>query len=84
MPSSKPVASGGEKTAESEQDAPIGPGESEAPAKPIPPPDVGLQAYLQILGGFFLMFNIWGMVLTYGTFQSYASILPSSNLVPDI
>jgi MFS family permease len=37
----------------------------------IPPPDVGLIAWLQILGGFLLMFNAWGLVLAYGSFQAY-------------
>ncbi|ETN42787.1 uncharacterized protein HMPREF1541_01945 [Cyphellophora europaea CBS 101466] len=48
--------------------------------KAIPPPDVGFRAYLQILGGFFLMFNTWGIVLTYGTFQSYYESSPASPL----
>lgn len=51
--------------------------ETQSPSKPIPPPDIGLQAYLQILGGFFLMFNTWGIVLTFGTFQSFVSLLVS-------
>ena len=42
----------------------------------IPPADTGLTAYLQILGGFLLMFNTWGLVLTYGTFQSYYETTP--------
>jgi hypothetical protein len=37
----------------------------------IPPPDVGLQAWLQILCGFFLMLNSWGIVVSYGSFQTY-------------
>jgi hypothetical protein len=48
---------------------------TETTSKPIPPPDVGLQAYVQILGGFCLMFNAWGLVLAYGTFQSYVRML---------
>lgn len=36
-----------------------------------PPPDVGIVPWLQVLAGFFLMFNAWGIVLSYGTFQSY-------------
>lgn len=35
------------------------------------PPDVGLLAWLQVLGGFFLFFNCWGVVLSYGAYQSY-------------
>jgi hypothetical protein len=41
------------------------------PIKPVHPADTGLIANLQILGGFLLMFNTWGLILTYGTFQSY-------------
>jgi MFS family permease len=42
------------------------------PTLPIlPPTDVGLVAWLQVLGGFFLMFNSWGIVVSYGTFQTY-------------
>jgi MFS family permease len=41
------------------------------PLPNLPPTDVGLVAWLQVLGGFFLMFNSWGIVLSYGVFQSY-------------
>ena len=44
---------------------------TEPPTKPIPPADVGLQPWLQVLGGFFLMFNGWGQVVTFGIYQSY-------------
>ncbi|KAF2093803.1 MFS general substrate transporter [Rhizodiscina lignyota] len=37
----------------------------------IHPPDVGILPWLQVLGGFFLMFNGWGIVVAYGTFQTY-------------
>ncbi|KAH8645392.1 MFS general substrate transporter [Xylariales sp. PMI_506] len=37
----------------------------------LPPTDVGLVPWLQVLGGFLLMFNSWGIVVSYGTFQSY-------------
>ena len=32
-------------------------------------PDGGLQAYLQVLSGFMLYFNSWGMVTAFGIFQ---------------
>jgi MFS family permease len=42
------------------------------PTEPkIPPPDVGLMPWIQVLCGFFLMFNSWGILLSFGTFQSY-------------
>ena len=37
----------------------------------IPPADAGLQPWLQVVGGFFLMFNAWGNVVTWGIYQSY-------------
>lgn len=37
--------------------------------KAIPPPDVGLKPWLQVVGGFCLMFNNWGLVVAFGTFQ---------------
>ena len=35
----------------------------------LPPPDVGFRPWLQVTGGFFLMFNTWGIVVAFGTFQ---------------
>lgn len=72
------VPTGAEKPATRHDDSSAEADEIQGPTKPIPPPDVGLQAYLQILGGFFLMFNTWGIVLTFGTFQSFVSPLSSS------
>ncbi|GKZ32519.1 hypothetical protein AbraIFM66950_001988 [Aspergillus brasiliensis] len=37
----------------------------------ITPPNGGLQAWLQVAGSFFLFFNSWGTVNTYGAFQIY-------------
>jgi MFS family permease len=37
----------------------------------LPPTDVGLMPWLQVLGGFLLMFNTWGLLVSYGTFQTY-------------
>lgn len=47
--------------------------EKEAPkpaAGPPPPPNGGTRAWLQVLGAWFLNFNTWGMINTFGTFQS--------------
>jgi hypothetical protein len=52
------------------------------PTKPIHPSDTGLIAYLQILGGFLLMFNTWGLILTYGTFQSYYTSQSATSTSP--
>ncbi|PYH75146.1 putative MFS monocarboxylate transporter [Aspergillus vadensis CBS 113365] len=38
------------------------------------PPNGGLQAWLQVAGSFFLFFNSWGTVNTYGAFQTYYEI----------
>lgn len=67
---------GAEKAATGHDDSSADTDETQTPSKPIPPPDIGLQAYLQILGGFFLMFNTWGIVLTFGTFQSFVNLPP--------
>ncbi|KAJ5363982.1 uncharacterized protein N7496_009695 [Penicillium cataractarum] len=34
-------------------------------------PDGGLKAWSQVIGSFFLMFNCWGIVNCYGSFQAY-------------
>ncbi|OOQ89423.1 putative MFS monocarboxylate transporter [Penicillium brasilianum] len=41
------------------------------PATPPPPPNGGLTAWLQVAGAFFLFFNCWGVVNTFGVYQSY-------------
>ncbi|KAL4922074.1 major facilitator superfamily domain-containing protein [Aspergillus aurantiobrunneus] len=38
---------------------------------PAPPPNGGLDAWLHVAGGFMLMFNTWGMLNTFGVFQTY-------------
>ena len=48
----------------------------EAPAIPTannagPPPNGGLKAWLQVLGAFMLFFNTWGLLNTFGVFQTY-------------
>ncbi|KAF2687120.1 MFS general substrate transporter [Lentithecium fluviatile CBS 122367] len=44
-------------------------------------PDGGLWAWLQVLGGFFLLFNSWGIINTFGSYQAYyeTDLLSSSN-----
>ncbi|KAL2833572.1 major facilitator superfamily domain-containing protein [Aspergillus pseudoustus] len=49
---------------------------TETPSKPpsrgpSPPPNGGLTAWLHVLGGFMLFFNTWGMLNTFGVFQTY-------------
>jgi MFS family permease len=34
-------------------------------------PNGGLRAWLQVLGGFFLLFNSWGIINTFGVYQAY-------------
>lgn len=48
-------------------------------SSPPPPPNGGLQAWLQVAGAFFLFFNSWGVVNTFGVFQSYYK----NTLIPD-
>ena len=42
-----------------------------ATTDPGPPPDGGLQAWLQVLSGHLITFNLWGYISSYGVFQSY-------------
>ncbi|KAG8532961.1 uncharacterized protein KY384_001742 [Bacidia gigantensis] len=42
-----------------------------APQSPSPPPDSGVQAWLQVVGVFFCWFNSWGLSNGYGVFQTY-------------
>ncbi|KAF2115827.1 major facilitator superfamily domain-containing protein [Lophiotrema nucula] len=43
-------------------------------------PDGGLWAWLQVLGAFFLFFNSWGVINTFGSYQAYyeTDLLPDS------
>ena len=36
-----------------------------------PPPNGGLKAWLQVVGGFVLFFNTWGILNTFGVYQTY-------------
>ena len=44
---------------------------SQAPPGPGPPPNGGLTAWMQVLGGFMLFFNTWGILNTFGVYQTY-------------
>lgn len=55
-------------------------------SQPVPdssetPPDGGAQAWLQVLSGFLLYFNSWGMVTAFGVFQIFYSstFIPASS-----
>ncbi|KAK5045109.1 hypothetical protein LTR84_010257 [Exophiala bonariae] len=41
------------------------------PSPLIPPPDVGIRPWLQVVAGFFLMFNAWGTIFSFGVFQTF-------------
>jgi MFS family permease len=53
--------------------------EEQQPASPppppppliAPPPDGGLTAWLQVVGGFFAFFNSWGVINSFGVYQTY-------------
>ena len=57
------AATGEREEIEGQPPAPSGP--------PGPPPDGGLVAWLQVVGGFSLFFNTWGLMNTFGVFQTY-------------
>ncbi|KAI2622996.1 monocarboxylate permease-like protein, mch4 [Hypomontagnella submonticulosa] len=38
---------------------------------PSPPPNGGLVALLQVVAGFMLFFNTWGLISAFGVFQTY-------------
>lgn len=37
----------------------------------LPLPDIGIRPWLQVIAGFFLMFNAWGTVFSFGVFQTF-------------
>ncbi|KAK5953178.1 hypothetical protein OHC33_005746 [Knufia fluminis] len=45
--------------------------EEKAADEPDPPPNGGLLAWMQVLGSFFLFFNCWGTINSFGAFQTY-------------
>ncbi|KAK5037418.1 hypothetical protein LTR13_004575 [Exophiala sideris] len=50
------------------------PQEKQATAHNAGIPNGGLQAWLQVLGAFFLWFNTWGLITAYGAFQSFYTV----------
>ncbi|EEH34837.2 hypothetical protein PAAG_05884 [Paracoccidioides lutzii Pb01] len=48
---------------------------------PPPPPNGGYKAWLQVLGAFFLFFNSWGIINTFGVYQTYykATYIPQQS-----
>ncbi|POS68851.1 major facilitator superfamily transporter [Diaporthe helianthi] len=42
-----------------------------SPPSPPTAPDGGSRAWLQVLGGFIIYFNTWGLMISFGVFQSY-------------
>ncbi|KAG7141032.1 MFS-type transporter dbaD like protein [Verticillium longisporum] len=43
---------------------------AEQPPKPQQRPNKGLKAWLQVLGAFFIYFNTWGLISSFGSFQA--------------
>ncbi|KAF2767929.1 MFS general substrate transporter [Teratosphaeria nubilosa] len=77
------------KSEQSRSDSEQGPELSQQAQHPSPqadpPPDGGIRAWLQVLGSFILFFNTWGIVNTFGVFQTYYSTAllasePESNI----
>ncbi|XXH02848.1 hypothetical protein Hte_009236 [Hypoxylon texense] len=42
-----------------------------AAARNSPPPDGGFKAWLQVLASWMLIFNTWGIVITFGDYQAF-------------
>ncbi|KAK6452867.1 hypothetical protein FP744_10009118 [Trichoderma asperellum] len=59
----------------------VGNAAAQQPLQPPPPPNGGLTAWIQVLGAHFLFFNSWGLVNSFGVFQTYYQddLLKSSN-----
>lgn len=55
---------------------------AEEPTGPPLPPNGGLKAWLQVLGGFLLVLNTWGLVNSFGVFQTYYSTVLLSTSTP--
>lgn len=68
---------------ETERKPPVSDGQSseelETPAPPPLPPNGGIVAWSQVVGAFFLFFSSWGVVNTFGAFQTYyeRTLIPS-------
>jgi len=44
------------------------------PESPGPPPDGGLQAWLQVLGSAAILVNTWGLINSFGVFQAFYEV----------
>ncbi|KAF2025968.1 MFS general substrate transporter [Setomelanomma holmii] len=70
-------------TERDENDAPLEPVQSRHPSvrDGSSIPNGGTWAWLQVLGGFFLLFNSWGIINTFGSYQAYyeSDLLPNSS-----
>ncbi|KFY36840.1 hypothetical protein V495_07570 [Pseudogymnoascus sp. VKM F-4514 (FW-929)] len=52
---------------------------------PGPPPEGGLEAWLQVVGAFSIMVATWGLVNTYGVYQTYyQTVMLTSNSASSI
>jgi MFS family permease len=76
MVSEDESSSSGSQIFESEQEKAEDVNHNEAQTLPVaqipgPPPDGGLMAWLQVVGGFFALFNSWGVVNAFGAYESY-------------
>ncbi|ANB15604.1 Mch5p [Sugiyamaella lignohabitans] len=70
-----PVSTDLEKLSSPDTSIPKGPADGPSPL----PPNGGVMAWLQVLGGFFALFNSWGIVNAFGSFQAYYSTVLLSN-----
>ncbi|KYK53982.1 hypothetical protein DCS_05931 [Drechmeria coniospora] len=73
MDEKSPYATGSDAASgEARECAPPPPPPTETlPSSQSPPPDGGLVAWLHVLGGFMLFFNSWGLLNTFGVYQTH-------------
>lgn len=60
-----------DSTTMEKEDAVERPAPPPGPPGMTPPPDGGLKAWLQVVGSFGVFFNSWGLLNTFGVFQTY-------------
>lgn len=68
--STTPAMSADDEKLPKSQEVPVAAPAATPPGMPKQP-NGGLDAWLQVLGGFFIYFNTWGLIITFGVFQSY-------------
>lgn len=72
FPIAAPPATGPTHDSEKQPAAGPGPGGPPGPwGQGPPPPNGGLSAWLQVASVFFIFFNTWGLLNTFGIFQTY-------------